>query len=186
MKVTAEKFDNFLLHPRTRLSGRLACLAGRDIEMPNAFDLLASKLFFLTKEQLSDEVSRLSVAQAGADTFSFVLDNQESEGSFEPLYGELSWCWEFWTFFEPVEIKEFAIQMVALWNDITNYCVSNAEKSKRSNYHLRISDKKPSYGSGLTMVVNNRASMISAPLYDLLVFNKKRVSSDKGRRFATS
>jgi len=183
LKVTAEKFDTFLLHPRTRLSGRVACLAGHDIEMPNAFDLLASKLFFLTEEQLSDEISRLSVAQAGADTFSFVIDRLDRGLSFTALYGELSLCREFWTFFKPVEIKEFAAQMVALWNDIIGYCVSNAEKSRKSNYHLRISDKKTSCGSGLTKVVNNQARVKSAPPSDFPAFNKNRV---EGRRFATS
>jgi len=186
LKVTAEEFDTFLLHPRTRFSGRVTCLAGRDIEMPNAFDLLASKLFFLTEEQLSHVNSRLSLAQAGADTFAFILGRSESGIEFKPLYAQLSWCWEFETFFEPGEIKEFAAQMITLWKDITRYCVGNAQKSSKSNYYLRISDKKNSYGSGLTMVANNQSRVISAPPSDLHAFNKNRVSADEGRRFATS
>jgi len=115
-----------------KVSGTLNCLAGRDIEMPNSFDLLTGWLFFTLEDELPEPNYRLFIATKGADEFALTYNNLEDGVNFpstKSLSDDLMLCEHFGCRFEQLDIKHLSFQMIQFWTAMIRYCQKNFENS---------------------------------------------------------
>lgn len=129
LNVTRSKLSTLHRLDEKNLCGRLTCLAGREILLPNSFDLLKAKLFFELEAEIPKMDLRLLASNDGADAFADLYDRLARINIFptpDLLLGQLLQYSHFSNGLSRNRIRDISVKMIRLWNDMIQFCTQNA------------------------------------------------------------